>query len=380
MPGPRSTSPGMAGRSSRPPSDQLASAARPATRLRGHPPLDRDRPDLDYRTGRCEARQRGNVVLPSPDLVEGAIDPNPRRRPDRRVQRAGQRPPDRGPRARWPDRHWSDAPQRRWRLLPAGDRAWRQLTAAAGRAGVGPRPSETIYEYAGWLEEQLPSHAEPIQTVADGKVWQSYSGRRLTLSAPTSSRTRCGSCGCRWSGSRCALGPRLFGRDGTSGAQSASGRPSASSTCVGSRPSRCSVSFQRSSRHLAVARGRRERRVVDVDGSARSSLRSSSRRARMRSVPPWLTRRTGHVGLAVGVGQERRTRSVASEIGSPPGGGSPASAPRQIPSASPPRARHGSAPPTRLADLHQPRFRLDPIPPRGRSSQPSPTRAAGSRR
>ena len=71
---------------------------------------------------------------------------------------------------------------RRWRLLPAGDRAWRQLTAAAGRAGVGPRPSETIYEYAGWLEDQLPDQAVPIQTVADGKVWQSYSGRGLTLS------------------------------------------------------------------------------------------------------------------------------------------------------------------------------------------------------
>jgi transglutaminase-like putative cysteine protease len=70
--------------------------------------------------------------------------------------------------------------QRRWRLLPAGDRAWRQLTAAAGRAGVGPRPSETIYEYAGWLEEQLPRQREPIQTVADGKVWQAYSGRRMT--------------------------------------------------------------------------------------------------------------------------------------------------------------------------------------------------------
>ncbi|HUH16843.1 MAG TPA: transglutaminaseTgpA domain-containing protein, partial [Methylomirabilota bacterium] len=63
--------------------------------------------------------------------------------------------------------------QRRWRLLPAGDRAWRHLTAAAGRAGVGPRPSETIYEYAGWLEDQLPRHVVPIQTVASGKVWQS---------------------------------------------------------------------------------------------------------------------------------------------------------------------------------------------------------------
>ena len=73
--------------------------------------------------------------------------------------------------------------QRRWRLLPAGERAWRQLTAAAGRAGVGPRPSETIYEYAGWLEDQLPNHGDPIRTVADGKVWQSYSGRRMSMTA-----------------------------------------------------------------------------------------------------------------------------------------------------------------------------------------------------
>jgi hypothetical protein len=73
--------------------------------------------------------------------------------------------------------------ERRWRLLPAGDRAWRRLTAAAERAGVGPRPSETIYEYAGWLEEQLPTQGEPIRTVADGKVWQAYSGRRLSWGA-----------------------------------------------------------------------------------------------------------------------------------------------------------------------------------------------------
>ena len=73
--------------------------------------------------------------------------------------------------------------QRRWRLMPAGERAWRQLTSVAGRAGVGPRPSETIYEYAGWLEDQLPRHGEPIRTVADGKVWQSYSGRRMSMTA-----------------------------------------------------------------------------------------------------------------------------------------------------------------------------------------------------
>ena|GEM_PF-2536925 len=73
--------------------------------------------------------------------------------------------------------------ERRWRLLPAGDRAWRRLTQAAERAGVGPRPSETIYEYAGWLEEQLPAHGEPIRTVADGKVLQAYSGQRMSWGA-----------------------------------------------------------------------------------------------------------------------------------------------------------------------------------------------------
>jgi transglutaminase-like putative cysteine protease len=73
--------------------------------------------------------------------------------------------------------------QRRWRLLPAGERAWQRLTMAAERAGVGPRPSETIYEYSGWLEDQLPKQVEPIRTVADGKVWQTYSGRRMSAAA-----------------------------------------------------------------------------------------------------------------------------------------------------------------------------------------------------
>ncbi len=73
--------------------------------------------------------------------------------------------------------------RRSWRFLPAGDRAWKQLTLAADRAGVGPRPSETIYEYSGWLEEQLPAQVEPIRTVADGKVWQAYSGKRMTAAA-----------------------------------------------------------------------------------------------------------------------------------------------------------------------------------------------------
>jgi hypothetical protein len=133
-------------------------------------------------------RQRGadgEVALPSPDPVEGAIDPN---QPDVAPTDESSRGANAlliavlvlgGLIALWVRMNYLN---RRWRLLPAGDRAWRQLTAAAGRAGVGPRPSETIYEYAGWLEDQLPNQAEPIQTVANGKVWQSYSGRGLTLS------------------------------------------------------------------------------------------------------------------------------------------------------------------------------------------------------
>jgi transglutaminase-like putative cysteine protease len=73
--------------------------------------------------------------------------------------------------------------RRRWRLLPAGDRTWQRLTLAADRAGVAPRPSETIYEYAGWLEEQIPRRRPEIRLIADGKVWQSYSGRRMSLNA-----------------------------------------------------------------------------------------------------------------------------------------------------------------------------------------------------
>jgi transglutaminase-like putative cysteine protease len=127
----------------------------------------------------------GAALLPSPDPVEGAIDPN---QPDLAQPDESSRGANAlliavlvlgGLIAVWIRMNYLN---RRWRLLPAGDRAWRQLTAAAGRAGVGPRPSETIYEYAGWLEDQLPNQAEPIQTVADGKVWQSYSGRGLTLS------------------------------------------------------------------------------------------------------------------------------------------------------------------------------------------------------
>jgi transglutaminase-like putative cysteine protease len=69
------------------------------------------------------------------------------------------------------------------RFLSPGDRQWMRLALAAERAGVGQRPSETIYEYAGWLEEQIPTRREDIRTIADGKVVQTYSGRRISGAA-----------------------------------------------------------------------------------------------------------------------------------------------------------------------------------------------------
>ena len=69
------------------------------------------------------------------------------------------------------------------RFLSPGDRQWMRLSLAAERAGVGQRPSETIYEYAGWLEEQIPARRVDIKTLADGKVLQTYSGRRISGNA-----------------------------------------------------------------------------------------------------------------------------------------------------------------------------------------------------
>ncbi|MGZ8562731.1 MAG: transglutaminase TgpA family protein, partial [Candidatus Limnocylindria bacterium] len=123
---------------------------------------------------------RGGSAIASPDPVEGAIDPaNPAEETDAAANRLGNAILMAvivllGVAIVWLQMRRN---RRRWRMLPAGERVWRHLAAAAERAGIGPRPAETIYEYAGWLEDQLPNHGEPIRQVADGKVWQSYSGR-----------------------------------------------------------------------------------------------------------------------------------------------------------------------------------------------------------
>jgi transglutaminase-like putative cysteine protease len=71
----------------------------------------------------------------------------------------------------------------RFRFLAPGDRQWQRLAFAADRAGVAQRASETVYEYASWLEEQLPKRGVEIHEIADGKVWQSYSGHSISSEA-----------------------------------------------------------------------------------------------------------------------------------------------------------------------------------------------------
>lgn len=70
--------------------------------------------------------------------------------------------------------------RRRFRFLAPGDRQWQRLAVAADRAGVAQRPSETVYEYASWLEEQIPRRSIEIHEIADGKVWQTYSGHSIS--------------------------------------------------------------------------------------------------------------------------------------------------------------------------------------------------------
>ena len=58
------------------------------------------------------------------------------------------------------------------------DRAYATLTRLAGRLGFAPRPTQTVYEYAGALGEVLPQSRPEIQTVAQAKVEVAY-GRRM---------------------------------------------------------------------------------------------------------------------------------------------------------------------------------------------------------
>jgi transglutaminase-like putative cysteine protease len=66
---------------------------------------------------------------------------------------------------------------------PAGevspDQAWRGVVGLARRLGLGPRPAQTIYEYAGALGDAMPSARPELETVARAKVEVAYGRQRL---------------------------------------------------------------------------------------------------------------------------------------------------------------------------------------------------------
>jgi hypothetical protein len=70
-----------------------------------------------------------------------------------------------------------------WLRGPRGeitpDRAWLQMSAVAKRLGFGPRPTQTVYEYAASLGELVPVARADLELVADAKVETAYARRRF---------------------------------------------------------------------------------------------------------------------------------------------------------------------------------------------------------
>jgi transglutaminase-like putative cysteine protease len=70
-----------------------------------------------------------------------------------------------------------------WRRGPraiAPDRAWGSIGRWAARFGFGPRPSQTVYEYAGALGDELPTARPELRTVANARVEVAYGRRELS--------------------------------------------------------------------------------------------------------------------------------------------------------------------------------------------------------
>jgi transglutaminase-like putative cysteine protease len=69
-----------------------------------------------------------------------------------------------------------------WQRGPRGetnaDRAYGTVAMLAARFGFGPRPTDTVYEFAGALGEVLPTARPELQTVARAKVETAY-GRQI---------------------------------------------------------------------------------------------------------------------------------------------------------------------------------------------------------
>lgn len=59
------------------------------------------------------------------------------------------------------------------------DQAWGSLAGLASRFGLGPRPSQTVYEYAGALGDEVPAARVELTTIARAKVEVAYGRANL---------------------------------------------------------------------------------------------------------------------------------------------------------------------------------------------------------
>ncbi len=69
--------------------------------------------------------------------------------------------------------------QRGPRTAQEPDRVYGGVVGLARRFGFGPRPNQTVYEYAGGLGDILPSARPDLHTVAVAKVEVAYGRRTL---------------------------------------------------------------------------------------------------------------------------------------------------------------------------------------------------------
>jgi len=70
-----------------------------------------------------------------------------------------------------------------WRRGPRPihpDRAWGSVARWAARFGLGPHPSQTVYEFAGTLGDAVPAVRPELSTVAHAKVEIAYGRRELS--------------------------------------------------------------------------------------------------------------------------------------------------------------------------------------------------------
>lgn len=59
------------------------------------------------------------------------------------------------------------------------DQAWGSVGRLAQRFGLGPRPSQTVYEFAGALGDAVPDARVELTTIARAKVEVAYGKRDL---------------------------------------------------------------------------------------------------------------------------------------------------------------------------------------------------------